>query len=85
MILPEGSRAYGSNQVLKGNKYCFFGGEVIKDGVVDLSDIVQAGNDATTFESGYTNSDVNGDMLVDLSDVVFVQNNSTQFVTSITP
>ena len=71
--------------MLKGNKYCFYGGEVVKDGVVDLSDIVQTGNDSQMFETGYADSDVNGDMLVDLADVVFVQNNSTQFVTSITP
>jgi hypothetical protein len=79
------NRAFGNNQVLKGNKYCFYGGEVVKDGVVDLSDIVQTGNDSQMFETGYADSDVNGDMLVDLADVVFVQNNSTQFVTSITP
>jgi len=79
------SNAYGSNMVLLGNRYCIYSGDIVKNGLVDLNDILTAYNDASNFTSGYVVSDVTGDRLVDLSDIVLVYNNSSAFVSKITP
>lgn len=71
--------------VLLGNRYCIYSGDIVKNGLVDLNDILTAYNDASNFTSGYVVSDVTGDRLVDLSDIVLVYNNSSAFVSKITP
>lgn len=79
------SNAYGSNMVLSGNRYCIYSGDIVKNGSVDLNDVVTAYNDASNFQTGYVISDITGDRLVDLSDVVLANNNSNSFVSKITP
>ncbi len=79
------SQSYGDNSILVGAKYCLYSGDVIRDGIIDLSDIVDVFNDASEFEFGYVVTDVNGDGSVDLSDIVFPFNNSSYFITKITP
>jgi len=79
------AQAYGNNMIQKGTKWCIYGGDVNKDGIVDLSDITLIFNDATAFVTGYVVTDVNGDYSVDLSDLTLTFNNSGNFVSKITP
>ncbi len=79
------AQTFGNNSVLKSGKYCCYSGEIIKDGSIDLSDILAAYNDAAGFVSGYVATDVNGDSFVDLSDITIAFNNAANFVTAITP
>lgn len=79
------SQAFGNNMILVGSKYCFYSGDVVKDGVVDLSDVIAIYNDASTFTGGYAVTDLNGDNISDLTDIILAYNNSTAFITKITP
>lgn len=42
-------------------------------------------NDASSFTTGYTATDVNGDGTVDTGDMTIIDNNAAGFVSSITP
>ncbi len=79
------SRAYGSNLILKGSKYCIYSGDAYKDGSVDLFDVIQIYNDAQNFLTGYVQSDVNGNLTVDLTDELIAYNNSINFVSLLRP
>lgn len=74
------SQAYGNNLKLKGSKYCIYSGDVNKDGIVDLTDLIFIYNRASKFTSGYTIGDINGDEIVDLTDLIFTYNNATDFI-----
>ena len=82
--LAQGS-IYGSNQKLKGTKWCFYSGDVNQDGLVDGTDLAGVDNDAAVFASGYLATDLTGDNSVDGSDLAIVDNNSTAFVTKVVP
>lgn len=73
--------AYGNNLILKGTKYCLYGGDVNSDDIVDIVDNSIADNAAYNFLSGYVTEDVNGDGLVDVSDVAIISNNAAKFIT----
>ncbi|MBK8550254.1 MAG: SBBP repeat-containing protein [Ignavibacteria bacterium] len=73
-------KAYGSNLVLKGNKYCIYSGDVNEDGYIDLSDVITINNDVIDFVTGYNLTDINGDNQSDLSDLITAYNNSLNFV-----
>lgn len=79
------SQAYGSNQILKGTKYCIYSGDVLQEGFIELSDLLFVYDDVTIFDSGYSESDINGDNIVDLDDLLMVYNNSVSFVELIRP
>jgi len=79
------SQAYGSNQQLNSGVYTIYNGDVIQDGIVDLSDLITTLNASSSFVSGYVNTDVNGDDQVSLSDVLLVYNNASVFIASVTP
>lgn len=79
------SQSYGNNSVLKGSEYCIYNGDVVRNNVVDLNDIVQIYNKSAVFGSGYDINDLNGDRLVNLNDIVLVLNNSSNFVTRVAP
>jgi hypothetical protein len=79
------SQAFGNNQILKLTEYCIYSGDVNKDGLVDLSDIIAINNNSTLFINGYVNTDVNGDYLTDLTDAVIAYNNSVNYVAVISP
>ncbi len=79
------SQTFGNNSVLVSGRYCSYSGEVIKDGNIDLADIILIHNDASVFSSGYLATDVNGDGFVDLSDILVTFNNANNFVTVIRP
>lgn len=74
------SQAFGSNLKLKGTRYCEYSGDIIRDGVINLIDVVAAYNSVTLFLTGYAPADVTGDKVVNLTDLVTVFNNSAMFV-----
>ncbi|MEO8665944.1 MAG: hypothetical protein ABI462_10640 [Ignavibacteria bacterium] len=79
------SQAYGSNLKLTGTKYSLYSGDADQNGYINLNDILIIYNDALTFTTGYTASDINGDNLVNLSDYLIALNNSVAFVRMIAP
>ena len=79
------SQSYGSNQILRGSEYCFFGGDVNQDGTVDATDVSSIDNDAYNFASGYLATDVNGDGSIDATDVSVADNNAYNFVSKSVP
>lgn len=79
------AQAFGDNMILKLTKYCFYSGDVNRDGVVDLTDVSTVDTDNLNFVSGYTATDVNGDNLVDLSDLSIVDTNNLNFISKVTP
>ena len=74
------SQAYGNNLVQKGTKWCIYSGDVNRDGLVDLTDLITVDNASSSFTTGYTAMDLNGDGIVDLSDLIIADNNSAAFV-----
>ncbi len=79
------SQAFGNNLKPKGNSFCVYGGDVNKDEIVDLTDLVFIYNKASKFTSGYTIGDLNGDEIVDLTDLIIAYNNSSAFISVIHP
>lgn len=74
------SMTYGNNVVFKNGKYCFYSGEINKDGSINLADIVAVANAATTFTTGYVNTDLDGNNINNLADITIVFNNAAMFV-----
>ena len=79
------TKAYGDNLVLKGSLYCIYSGDVDHDGIIDLSDINLIYNEAASFITGYTDTDINGDYISDLTDILITYYNSSNFVSVIKP
>lgn len=79
------AQAFGNNMVLKGTKYCLYSGDVTQDGSIDLSDVILINNNASSFVTGYVNTDANGNSIVDLTDVLIAYNNSLNFISKKTP
>lgn len=78
-------KAYGSNQILLGSKYCIRSGDINQDATVDASDLGNVDNDAYISLSGYVKTDVTGDNFVDAGDVSIVDNNAFNSVSAVTP
>jgi Domain of unknown function (DUF2341)/Kelch motif len=74
------NKAYGSNLVQKGTKWCIYSGDINHDGLVDLSDLITIDNDNANNVTGYVNTDVNGDGIVNQSDMLIVYNNNKNYV-----
>ncbi|MCB0729145.1 MAG: choice-of-anchor D domain-containing protein, partial [Ignavibacteriae bacterium] len=66
-------------------RFAVYSGDENQNGIVDLSDVVNVSNAASTFSSGYVSSDMNGDKIVDLSDLVITSNNASAFIAAIVP
>ena len=81
----DSTKAFGNNEKKVGTRYCIFSGDIVKDGTVDVSDIISAYSDVVNFESGYIVSDVNGDFTTDVSDLLIIYNNAVNFVELIRP
>jgi protocatechuate 3,4-dioxygenase beta subunit len=79
------NKAYGSNMVQKGTRWCLYSGDCEKDGWVDGLDLNRIDNDAANFSYGYNLSDVNGDGWTDGLDMNIVENNSARFIYAVTP
>ncbi|MBK8551854.1 MAG: hypothetical protein IPL53_12625 [Ignavibacteria bacterium] len=78
-------KAFGNNMVLVGTKYCIYSGDVIREGSVNLSDVLLVYNAGLNFVMGYTVTDVTGDNSTNLEDLLITYNNSADFVSKITP
>lgn len=79
------TQAFGSNLKLKNTNWCLFSGDVIADGLIDQSDIIEINNKFGEFETGYKISDLTGDGLTDLTDLIIGSNNAASFVSVIKP
>ncbi|MEZ4824330.1 MAG: integrin alpha [Ignavibacteria bacterium] len=82
------TQAYGDNMAdidASPVRYGIYSGDENQNGLVDLSDVVNVSNDASSFTSGYVPSDMNGDNFTDLSDLVITSNNASAFVAKIIP
>jgi len=79
------SQAYGNNQIQKGQKFCFYSGDVNNDGTIDGSDVSLVENDVNINASGYLNTDLTGDNTVDASDLSIIEYNADNSVVKITP
>ena len=76
----DSAKAYGNNLKKKGVRWTIYSGDVIKNGVIELADVLQIYNDASNFATGYINTDLNGDNAIDLDDILTAFNNSANFV-----
>ena len=82
------SQAFGSNLIGVNNSpvlFATYNGDVNQDGIIELTDVVEVYNNASTFVTGYVPQDVNYDDIVDLTDIVKTFNNSVLFITRIIP
>lgn len=79
------SNAYGNNLVLKGSKYCIYGGDVTQNGAVDASDLAMIDYDVFNFQSGYLITDLTGNNFTDAEDIAIADNNVFNFVVKISP
>ena len=77
--------AFGNNMKLKNAKYCLYSGDTDQDGLIDLTDLLQIYNDASSFTAGYNATDLDGNRITDLTDLVLANNNSSVFVSRIIP
>jgi len=76
---------FGNNVTKKGNRYCFYNGEIVHDGIIDVTDYQFVENNSFAFAAGYKTTDLNGDQITDISDLVIVETNAFNFVQRITP
>ena len=82
------SKAFGSNLTQADAspvRFAVFSGDINQDGFIDLTDVILAYNDASSFTTGYKSSDVSGDNITDLTDMLLAYNNSNKFVNSVKP
>lgn len=81
-------QAFGSNMIQVDAvpvRFAIYGGDVNKDGLVDISDLIQIDNDAYNLVTGYVPTDVTGDNFVDITDAALADNNAQNFVGAIVP
>lgn len=78
-------KAYGFNQVERGNQWLMIGGDVNQDGMVNLSDVSAIENSAIHFCAGYLKEDINGDGLIDADDIILADNNAANGYSSMHP
>ena len=75
------AQAYGSNMKIVSGKASYFTGDVDRNGLVDLTDVIAVYNASTNFITGsYEITDLNYNGIVDLTDVLYASNNSSAFV-----
>ncbi len=80
------TKALGNNMKLMNDGFwAIYTGDVNQDNFVNLTDLTQAGNEASDFSAGYLSSDCNGDGLIDATDLILIDNNSSEFIHSVIP
>lgn len=79
------SQAYGNNMIHKGLHYCIYSGDILKDRVIDGSDMILIDNDSYNSATGYIASDLNGDFVTDGTDMQIIDNNSFNNISLISP
>jgi pectate disaccharide-lyase len=72
-------KAYGSNLIQVGSKWCIYSGDVNQDGFVTGDDFEGVDNDATDFTYHLVN-DLNGDGFVTGDDFTCIDNNGANFI-----
>ena len=73
-------RAFGSNLIKIGNRYCLFSGDVNQDGYIDPLDMSLIDLDSFNYRNGYIVTDVNGDGYVDPLDMSVADVNSFNYI-----
>ena len=81
----DSTKAYGSNMVKKGSKWCIYSGDVNQDGLVDIKDVARVNKAVRVGLIGYSAEDLNGDNIVDASDLLIVTTNSNSLIRRIAP
>lgn len=84
----DSSRAFGMNEVRVDEQpktFAIYNGDPDQSGSIDLEDIINVYNDASSFYTGYINTDLTGDGITGLSDILLAFNNSGKFVQVIRP
>ena len=82
------SKAFGDNLKQVDSSpavFAVYSADVNKDGVIDLTDVIQTYNAAGIFAAGYVVTDLTGDNITDLTDILIAYNNSAGFVSVIKP
>ncbi|MEO8664901.1 MAG: hypothetical protein ABI462_05335 [Ignavibacteria bacterium] len=81
-------KAYERNQIRINDspvRYGMYSGDVNKDKIINLSDVLTEFNANTNFIKGYTDTDITGDNIVNLSDVIITFNNCSTFIGVLRP
>ena len=78
-------KAYGNNLKQVGNKWCMYGGDINRDGIVETADLNFVFTANVNGATGYIPTDLNGDMFTEIEDVNIVFRNSVLVVTRKTP
>lgn len=73
-------QAFGENQIVLDSVSCIYSGDVNRDGVIDLGDLILIDNAANTMLTGYIGSDIDGNGVVNLVDMQRVSENSMNFI-----
>lgn len=81
----DSSKAYGNNEIKVGSNWCVYSGELVKDGIIDVSDILDDYDDVLNITTGYYPSDINGDYITDVTDLLIIHNNSLNVVSVVKP
>lgn len=79
------SKSFGNTLKSVFNKYCICGGDVLKDNLIDVSDMILIDNLSRIFSTGYIPEDANGDGLIDCGDMIIVDNNARNFEQAVLP
>jgi len=79
------NQSYGNNAIFKGSKACFYNGEILHDGIIDVTDYQFVDNNSFNFAAGYKTTDLNGDNITDIDDLAIVELNAFNFVQVIRP
>lgn len=79
------SQAYGNNQILLGERYCIYSGDLNSDGVVDLYDLSLVDNNVHKFIKGESETDLNNDFITDIEDYAIADRNALLIVNQISP
>ena len=80
------AKAFGGNlKLMAGGAYAIYSGDVNQDGIVDTGDMAPVDNAASSYLTGYLNTDVNGDGSIGFVDITTLHNNAMNYVISITP
>lgn len=81
----DSAKAFGNNLHKENVKWTLYNGDIDRNGIIELSDVIAVYNDASNFATGYVSTDLNGDDLTDLIDILVDYNNSKNFVSVIKP
>lgn len=71
----DSTTAYGNNLVYKAGRWCIYSGDVNQDGMIDSTDLMIVYTDNITGNTGYINSDLNGDGFCEILDILYCYKN----------